>query len=186
MAVDASWRSSFTVRGKSQLLSWPIRPVWPSSSHLPSHMARHTFAHSLCLCCTSPRSVWLTQPHPFLQRIQLFLRRASPDFHRVDFLFKFQLKCHFHSLCYSKFYLLDTGYISFYYYYYCYCYYYYCLFRAASTACGCSQARGQIRATARSKPCLCLHHSSGQRWILNPLSGARDRTHNLMVPTRIC
>ena len=30
-----------------------------------------------------------------------------------------------------------------------------------------------------------LHHSSWQRWILNPLSIARDRTHNLMVPSRI-
>ena len=28
-------------------------------------------------------------------------------------------------------------------------------------------------------------HSSGQRQILNPLSEARDRTHNLMVPSRI-
>ena len=31
-----------------------------------------------------------------------------------------------------------------------------------------------------------LHHSSQQRWILDPLSKARDRTHNLMVPNRIC
>ena len=31
-----------------------------------------------------------------------------------------------------------------------------------------------------------LHHSSRQRWILNPLSGARDRTRNLIVPSRIC
>jgi len=30
-----------------------------------------------------------------------------------------------------------------------------------------------------------LHHSSWQRWILNPLSEARDQTHNLMVPSRI-
>ena len=30
-----------------------------------------------------------------------------------------------------------------------------------------------------------LHHSSQQRWILNPLGGARDRTCNLMVPSRI-
>ena len=27
-----------------------------------------------------------------------------------------------------------------------------------------------------------LHHSSQQRWILNPLSEARDQTCNLMVP----
>ena len=30
-----------------------------------------------------------------------------------------------------------------------------------------------------------LYHSSGQGWILNPLSEARDRTCNLMVPGRI-
>jgi len=29
------------------------------------------------------------------------------------------------------------------------------------------------------------HHSSGPHQILNPLSKARDRTHNLMVPSRI-
>jgi len=31
-----------------------------------------------------------------------------------------------------------------------------------------------------------LHHSSWQCQILNPLSEARDRTHNLMVASRIC
>ena len=31
-----------------------------------------------------------------------------------------------------------------------------------------------------------LHHSSRQCWILNPLSEARDQTHNLMVPSRSC
>ena len=30
-----------------------------------------------------------------------------------------------------------------------------------------------------------LHHSSGQRRILNSLSEARDQTHNLMVSSRI-
>ena len=30
-----------------------------------------------------------------------------------------------------------------------------------------------------------LHQSSRQHQILNPLSEARDRTHNLMVPSRI-
>ena len=30
-----------------------------------------------------------------------------------------------------------------------------------------------------------LHHSSWQCWILNPLSKARNHTHNLMVPSRI-
>ena len=34
--------------------------------------------------------------------------------------------------------------------------------------------------------CICnLHHSSQQHQILNPLSKARDQTHNLMVPSRI-
>ena len=43
------------------------------------------------------------------------------------------------------------------------------------------------RATAMQDPrCIChLHHSSRQRWILNPLSEARDRTCNLVVPSRI-
>ena len=31
-----------------------------------------------------------------------------------------------------------------------------------------------------------LHHSSQQRRILNPLSEARDQTHNLVVPSWIC
>ena len=30
-----------------------------------------------------------------------------------------------------------------------------------------------------------LHHSSGQHQILNPLSEARDRTPNLMIPSQI-
>ena len=34
--------------------------------------------------------------------------------------------------------------------------------------------------------CICdLHHSSGQRWIPDPLSEARDQTRNLMVTSRI-
>ena len=43
-----------------------------------------------------------------------------------------------------------------------------------------SQARGPIRAAAAD-----LHHSTRQRQILNPLSKVRDRTLNLMVPSRI-
>ena len=31
-----------------------------------------------------------------------------------------------------------------------------------------------------------LHHSSQQRWILNPLSKARDQTHVLMDTSRVC
>ena len=43
-------------------------------------------------------------------------------------------------------------------------------------------------ATATSDPILVcdLHHSSWQCRIINPLSKARDRTHTLMVPSRIC
>ena len=66
---------------------------------------------------------------------------------------------------------------------------------AAPTAYGGSQARGLIgaelpayaRATAMWDPsCICdPHHSSRQHWILNPLSKGRERTRNLMVPSRI-
>ena len=55
------------------------------------------------------------------------------------------------------------------------------LFRAALTANGGSQVTGGIGATAAS-----LHHSSQQCRILNPLSEARDRTHNLMASSQIC
>ena len=58
-----------------------------------------------------------------------------------------------------------------------------------------SQARGPIRVllpaytTAKATPDLShicnLHHSSQQCWILNPLSEARNRTCNFMVPSRI-
>ena len=43
-------------------------------------------------------------------------------------------------------------------------------------------------ATATPDPChVCnLHHNSRQCEILNLLSEAKDRTHNLMVPIRIC
>ena len=45
---------------------------------------------------------------------------------------------------------------------------------------GGSQAKGPTGAVASG-----LHHSSQQRWILNPLSEARDQIRNLMVPSRI-
>ena len=50
------------------------------------------------------------------------------------------------------------------------------------------QLLAYARATATSDPsCICdLHHSSRQCQILNPLSEARDGTHNLIVPSRIC
>ena len=44
-----------------------------------------------------------------------------------------------------------------------------------------------VTATATATPdlsCICdLHHSSRQHQILNPLSEARDLTHNLIVPS---
>ena len=54
------------------------------------------------------------------------------------------------------------------------------LFRAALAAYEGSQARDPIGAVAAG-----LHHSSQQRWILNPLSKTMDQTHNLMVPSRV-
>ena len=65
------------------------------------------------------------------------------------------------------------------------CSIYFCLwfvwfFRATPAAYGSFQARGPIRATATS-----LHHSSRQRWILNPLSKARDQTCFLVDTSQI-
>ena len=67
--------------------------------------------------------------------------------------------------------------------------------RAAPTTHEGSQARGRnglllpayARAIATPDPShVCdLHHRSRQCWILNPLSEARDRTHNLMAPGQI-
>ena len=66
---------------------------------------------------------------------------------------------------------------------------------AALAAYGDSQARGLIGAVATglrqshsntgSEPVCNLHHSSRQHRIINPLSKGRDRTRNLMVPSRI-
>ena len=67
------------------------------------------------------------------------------------------------------------------------------LFRAAPVACGGSQARGHIGATAaglrhshsniKDLSHVCdPHHSSWQRWIL---SNATDQTRNLTVPSQI-
>ena len=55
-------------------------------------------------------------------------------------------------------------------------FFFFLLFRATCAACGSSQARGQIGATAAG-----LHQGSQQRWILNPLSEARDQTCTLVV-----
>ena len=50
------------------------------------------------------------------------------------------------------------------------------------------QPPAYARATATQDPSnVCnLHHSSQQRWILNPLNEARDGARNLMVPSQIC
>ena len=49
------------------------------------------------------------------------------------------------------------------------------------------QLRAYTTATAMRDPSLIwdLHHSSGQRWILNPLSKAGDRTFILMDAIRV-
>ena len=54
-------------------------------------------------------------------------------------------------------------------------------FLATPAAYGSSQASGQVGATATS-----LHHSSRQRHIPNPLSGAKDRTHILVDTSQMC
>ena len=69
-------------------------------------------------------------------------------------------------------------------------YFFFFFLRATPEAYGGSQARGQIGAVATSlatatavpdPSCICdLHQSSQKRWILNPLSEARDRTCVLM------
>ena len=76
----------------------------------------------------------------------------------------------------------------------CVCVCIFCIFRAAPMTYESSQARHQIGAeaeayaTARAMQdasLVCdLHHSSQQRWILNPLSKVRDQTHNLMDISR--
>ena len=74
-----------------------------------------------------------------------------------------------------------------------FCFLSFCLLRATPVAYGGSQARGLIRAIAYARATairdlshVChLHHSSQHCWILNPLSKARDRTLNLMVPSQI-
>ena len=77
----------------------------------------------------------------------------------------------------------------FFFWFVCFCFCF-CLIRAAPMVCGSSQARGLNRSCSYwpmpvttiwdpSRICY-LHHSSWQRWILNPLSKARDWTHVLM------
>ena len=73
-------------------------------------------------------------------------------------------------------------------------FFFFCHFRAAPVAYEVPRLGVELElqlwayttATATPDPSsVCdLHHSSGQRWILNPLSKARDRTRNLMVLSR--
>ena len=56
---------------------------------------------------------------------------------------------------------------------------------------GSSRSSGQIRAVGAilyhsQSHVLELHHSSGQRWILNPLSEVRDQTLILMDTRQVC
>ena len=60
--------------------------------------------------------------------------------------------------------------------------FFFLLFRATPTAYGDSQARDPTQDPSRIYD---LHRSSQQCQILNPLIEARDRTHNLMVPSWI-
>ena len=73
---------------------------------------------------------------------------------------------------------------------------FFCLFRAVSRAYGSSrleveselQLLAYATATAtQDLSCNCnLHHSSQQRWILNPMSEARDQTSVLIDTSRVC
>ena len=45
---------------------------------------------------------------------------------------------------------------------------------------------GHSHSNARSEPCLLFHDSSWQRWMLNPLSEARDQTCSLTDTSRVC
>ena len=73
-------------------------------------------------------------------------------------------------------------------------FFFFLLFRASPMAYGGFQARGLTGATAaglrhshsnaRSRPHRWPHHRSQQRWILNPMSEARDWTRTLMVPSQ--
>ena len=67
-----------------------------------------------------------------------------------------------------------------------YIFVFFCLFRAEPTAYG-AVPLSATRATAMPDPShVCkLYHSSWQHQILNPLSKVRDRTYDLMVPSRI-
>ena len=71
----------------------------------------------------------------------------------------------------------------------------FCLFRDTPATYGGSQARGRIRAAAAglrqshsnvgSEPPVQPTPQLTQCWILDPLSKARDRTRNLMLPGRV-
>ena len=74
-------------------------------------------------------------------------------------------------------------------------FFFFCFVRAAPVAYGISQAgvKSELQLPAYTTAtamlglsCICnLYHSSQQCQILNPLSEARDRTRNLMVPNQI-
>ena len=78
----------------------------------------------------------------------------------------------------------------FFFLFFCFCFFFF-FFRATPVAYGGSQAKDLIGATATATVTWDLsrvydpHHSSWQCQILNPLSEARNRTHNPMVPSWI-
>ena len=112
----------------------------------------------------------------------------GPGFgHKLSSFYSFSILPH-SSNCY-------TGHQIIWLHLYCFLIFYFCLFRAAYTAYGNSQARGPIGAIAAglchtmampdlSQICK-LPQSLWQCWILNPLSGARDWTHILMDTSQI-
>ena len=103
-------------------------------------------------------------------------------------LLSFPLDFPLSSLCSPESLLPHSQHLSFFFFFFVF-------FRATPMAYGISQARGQIRAAAaglhqshsgaRSSRICNLHHSSRQHQILNPMSEARDRTHNLMVISQV-
>ena len=72
-------------------------------------------------------------------------------------------------------------------FFFCFCFVFLAISWAAPAAYGGSQARGRIGAVTIGlrQSHSNLHHSSRQRRIVNPLSKGRDRTRDLMVPSRI-
>ena len=100
-----------------------------------------------------------------------------------------------HSFLHSESHLITDVALSFPFFLFIYLFIYlFLLFRAAPIAYGGSQTRGLLwsyscwpapQPQRRQIPAVSATYSSGQCWILNPLSEARHGTRNLMVPSWI-